>query len=275
MTFGVWNRLERYTTVLVVVAHPDDAEARAGGTIARLTKQATKVHLIVCTDGSKGTQEWHPDIRWLVARRRQEQLSASSRLHVEQTHFLGHVDGELENTRAFKYDLVRQIRLLRPELIITHDPWALYQLHPDHRATGFATCDAVMAAGGGLYYPELAIEGLAPHHVGQLLLMASTTPNVFINIEDTIIPKLDALACHVSQGDHQPAVQQRVYKRDQQAGQMVNIAYAEPFRCLTLDHFTEKPVAEDDTSVVGAVLPVDIATRSSSISTSRKLTEVA
>ncbi len=222
-----FDRIER---TLVVVAHPDDAEARAGGTIARIARGPGEVRIILCTDGSKGSQEPGADVASLARLRQKEQRAAAGCLGITETCFLGHPDGELENTSGLRRELVQNIRSFRPDLVITHDPWAQYQLHPDHRATGWAACDAVMAARGPLYYPDVPV----PHTVPELWLMATTSPDIFVDISTSLDRKLEALACHVSQRDHEPEMREKVTRRDRGAGQLVGVEFAELFRRLAL-----------------------------------------
>ncbi len=220
--------------VLVIVAHADDAEARTGGLVAALTRQECEVVYAVCTDGSKGSVDNHTDSRRLASQRKDEQLAAADRLGVQQVHFLDYPDGELVNDLDVRRRLVRLMREQKPTVVVTHDPWAFFQLHPDHRAAGFAACDAAMASAGPLYFPQMAAEGLSSHRVGQLWLMATIEPNVFVNTTATIEHKLDALACHQSQGWDCDEMRQRVRNRDQAAGHMVGVDYAEPYRRLGL-----------------------------------------
>jgi LmbE family N-acetylglucosaminyl deacetylase len=220
--------------LLVVMAHADDAEVRAGGVVSLLTRRERDVYYAICTDGSKGSQDRHDSAESIAARRQAEQLAAAAKLGVRQVYFLGCVDGEISNPAALQRDLVCLLRTLRPEVVITHDAWAPYQLHVDHRITGMATCDAVMAARSPRFYPEQVAAGLEPHTVKQLWLAASLQPNIFVNIGEVISQKLEALACHVSQGGHTSSIQQRVRNRDHEAGRVVNAPFAEPFRRLML-----------------------------------------
>ena len=127
---------------------------------------AIEVHYVVCTDGSKGTKDRSLAPRDLVATREREQRAAADLLGVKSVTFLRQIDGELQATIACRTDLAREIRRVRPRVMITHDPWRLYQLHPDHRAAGFLSTDAFVAARDHLYSPELFLEeALEPYDV--------------------------------------------------------------------------------------------------------------
>ena len=124
--------------VLVVAAHPDDIEFGAGATLARWASAGCEVSFAICTDGSKGTWDPDVDVATLVATRQTEAQAAAKALGAtgEVVH-LGRIDGELVDDRETESDLARWIRTLRPDVLLGHDPWKRYRLHPDHRAAGF------------------------------------------------------------------------------------------------------------------------------------------
>ena len=132
---------------LAVGAHPDDIEFGAGATLAGWAAAGCEVSLYVCTDGSKGTWDPDTDVAALVATRQAEARAAAEALGATgEVVFGGAVDGELENSRQTRASLVATIRRLRPDVLLGHDPWKRYRLHPDHRAAGYLTCDALVAA---------------------------------------------------------------------------------------------------------------------------------
>ena len=112
--------------VLVVGAHPDDAEWYAGGTIAGLAAQGAAITFVICTEGEKGSYDPAADPLALAAQRKQEQQAACDLLHVEQAVFLGHPDGALENSAALRRQLMTLYRQLRPDLLLAFDPWKRY-----------------------------------------------------------------------------------------------------------------------------------------------------
>ena len=135
------------SAALAVAAHPDDTEFGAGGTLAKWAAAGCVVHLLVCTDGSKGSWDPAQDTTALVALRQQEQRAAATRLGATgEVVFLGQVDGELSSDRAVRAEVVAAIRRLRPAVVLGHDPWRRYRLHPDHRHAGVLLCEAVVAA---------------------------------------------------------------------------------------------------------------------------------
>jgi LmbE family N-acetylglucosaminyl deacetylase len=110
--------------------------------------------------------------------------------------FLRRIDGELENAVEERREVARIIRRLRPDALVGHDPWRRYRLHPDHRAAGFLTVDALVAARDPHFFPEL---GLEPHRPGSLLLFEADLPNHVEDVGGFESRKVEALLCHRSQ----------------------------------------------------------------------------
>jgi LmbE family N-acetylglucosaminyl deacetylase len=186
-------------SALAIGAHPDDVEFGAGATLAKWAAAGCVVHHLVCTDGSKGTWDPHADTVALAARRQHEQREAARRLAgagAGEVRFLGHVDGELDSTLAVRGEVARVIRELRPEVVLGHDPWKRYRLHPDHRHAGLLACEGIVAARDPHFFPE---HGLASHRPSTLLLWEA---DVVDHVEDAstgLDAKLAALAAHESQ----------------------------------------------------------------------------
>ncbi len=182
---------------MAIGAHPDDIEFGAGGTLARWAAAGCEATMLVVTDGSKGSWDAATDPARLVAVRREEQERAAGVLGVTTVIHLDEVDGELEYSMQLRAELCRQIRLARPDVVFTHDPWQHYQIHPDHRVTGTAALDAVVAARDPLFFPE---QGLAAYRPGAVLLWSADEPDHWEDIATTLDLKVKALLCHRSQG---------------------------------------------------------------------------
>ena len=139
--------------VLAVGAHPDDVEFGCGATLARWSRAGAEVHLLVLTDGSKGTWDPDADPSALAAEREREQDAAAAALGIRAVHSLGVVDGELHDGPDLRERVCAVIRSTRPDVLLTHDPWRPYRLHPDHRHGGFLVLDAVVAARDPHFFP--------------------------------------------------------------------------------------------------------------------------
>jgi len=183
---------------LAVGAHPDDVEFGCGATLAKWAAAGCVVDHLVCTDGSKGS--WDPDqgLAELVARRQVEQREAAKALGATgEVVFLGWPDGELESGVRQRWQVAYWIRRLRPAVVLGHDPWKRYRLHPDHRHAGFLTVDGVVAARDPHFFPE---QQIAHHRPDALLLFEADEPDHVEQVdEDAVARKHAALEAHLSQ----------------------------------------------------------------------------
>lgn len=185
---------------MVFTPHPDDAESRMAGTVARWAREGKDIIYVVCTNGDKGTTDPNIKPQELARVREQEQLAAAKTLGVREVIFLRYPDQSLEDTPEFRKEIVRLIRTYRPDIVVAVDSYGRYIDHRDHRITMRVTLDAVFPYAGGLYtYPDLLEEGLQPHRVKEVLICGTQDPNYYIDITDTIDTKIAALRCHKSQ----------------------------------------------------------------------------
>jgi LmbE family N-acetylglucosaminyl deacetylase len=184
------------TTVLAIGAHPDDIEFGCGGTLAKWAASGAALHHLVLTDGAKGTWDPHRDVVALAAQRQDEQHRAAALLGGGDVVFLGRTDGELRNGVAERWDVSRWIRHIRPDVVLGHDPWRRYRLHPDHRHAGFIVTDAIVAARDPHYFAD---QGLSPHRPSALLLWEADEPNHVEDVSGHTETKIAALLAHESQ----------------------------------------------------------------------------
>lgn len=230
------------TTVLAIGAHPDDMDFGAAGTLAKWAAAGTDVQYVVATDGGKGSADTHMTTAELIKARQAEQRAAAQAVGASQVHFLPYEDGRLEVTMALKRDLVRLIRQVRPDTVVTMDPTMVYSVeqglinHPDHRAIGQATLDAVFPlARDHLSFPELySKEHLEPHKVMHLLLTRYDQPTYFVDITDTMDIKIRTLRAHTSQLADAEAVAVMLQQRAAELGKQADCRYAEGFIRLDL-----------------------------------------
>ena len=228
---------EKIERALVVTAHPDDSEFGAGGTVAKLVKDGVEVTYVIVTNGNKGSGDRSMTPERLAAIRSDEQRNAARTLGVARVEFLGHPDGEVEDTREVRRDVARQIRKWRPDLLICQNPNRTYNLgasHRDHRTVGGVALDCVYPlARDHMAFPELMPE-FEPHKVRQVYVMQWQNPHLVIDISDVIDLKLRALACHASQFGDFSKVEARVRERSGELGKAKGYAYAEAFDHILL-----------------------------------------
>ena len=219
-------------TILAVGAPPDDVEFTAGGALAQWIAEGWIAHLVVCTDGGKGSHDPEVNPAALAAQRRKEQIAAAEAVGIAEVIFLDHPDGELGRATVLTETLVRLMRRLRPDRLLSWDPWRRYQLHPDHRVAGLATLDAALAAGNPHYYPEQLADGLTAHRVEEVYLFGAEEPDTWMDITATLERKLAAIACHRSQVERMPHLAEDVRRCNADYGQQGGSAYGEAFKVL-------------------------------------------
>jgi LmbE family N-acetylglucosaminyl deacetylase len=223
-----------FERVMVIFAHPDDAEVQCAGTVALWAAEGKRVTYLVLTKGDKGTQDPAMTPEALARLRQEEQLRAAQELGVGKVLFLENGDGELEVTMERRRALTRIIREYQPEVLVTHDPWMRYQLHPDHRASGTLALDAMISARDRLYFPEQIAQGLNPCRVRRALLFASENPDYWVDIAPTLEKKVRALGQHLSQVSQWPIWEEWLRKRAENAASSQGLKFAEPFKRLVV-----------------------------------------
>jgi len=189
-------------SALAIGAHPDDVEFGCGGLLAKWAADGCIIHHLVCTDGSKGTWDADADVTALAERRKVEQREAALRLAggdadvAGQVRFLGYIDGELDSGLVQRGEVAKIIREIRPQIVLGHDPWKRYRLHPDHRHAGLLACEGIVAARDPHFFKE---HGIAHHRPDALLLWEADEPDHVEDVSAHVETKLHALLAHESQ----------------------------------------------------------------------------
>jgi LmbE family N-acetylglucosaminyl deacetylase len=185
-------------TALVLAPHPDDAEFYAGGTLAKWIAEGTRVVIVIATDGGKGS--YHESAQTLITLRTEEAKRAAGVLGAEPPIFLGHADMGLDLLPAgvLREQFVRVIRQYKPDILLAEDPFAPFEVHPDHRAVALAASDAAYSSYLPLVYPDQELE---PHFVVEKYFYSdhSQSWNKIIDTSETMGKKMAALAEHKSQ----------------------------------------------------------------------------
>ncbi len=223
--------------IMVIVAHPDDAEFGCSGTIARkVGEEGAHVVYVICTNGDKGTPDPSLTPERLTQIRHGEQWCAAGVLGVRDVIFLDYPDGGLEDTAEFREDLVRLIRQHRPDTVYTMDPYRRYQMHRDHRVVGRVALDAVFPyARDPLHHASLLQkEGLEPHKVKDVFLFSTDAADHFVDISETFETKIKALGCHESQMRSIAEWRETVTSWATETGQKAGLALAEGFKYLPI-----------------------------------------
>lgn len=228
--------------ILLLTAHPDDADIMAGGTVARWVEAGHDVHSVIFTRGEKGHDDPAMTPERVATLRESEQRVASAILGLSRLTFLDFEDGELTWTGPDLAEAAtRLVRQERPDVVVTHDPYGGVpgywepQLHPDHRAVGLAAVEACyFRAPGPLYYPAHGAAGLRPHRVAEVLLIMSDHVDHVVDIAGTFERKVQAVRAHVSQFAMHPDVEAFLRRLAERAGGTLEVPLVEGFKRLTL-----------------------------------------
>jgi LmbE family N-acetylglucosaminyl deacetylase len=228
---------------LAIGAHPDDVEFGCGATLAKWAAAGAAVTLVVLTDGSKGTWDPHAEPAELVEIRHREQREAATVLGLAGVEFLDRPDGELGSSLPERALVCEAIRRARPDVVLGHDPWKRYRLHPDHRHAGWLLLDGVVAARDHHFFPD---QGLPPHRPGRILLFEAEETDHLEQVDRHLDTKVRALLCHRSQWPSTMRINARAPDGDAQlegfvgrvrdeadaAGRAAGIGPAEGFKLL-------------------------------------------
>jgi LmbE family N-acetylglucosaminyl deacetylase len=227
---------------LAIGAHPDDVEFGCGGTLAKWVAAGCEISHLVCTDGSKGSWDPDADVAELVSLRREEQRAASRALGgIGSVVFLGWPDGELESGLRQRWEVCYWIRRLKPDVVLGHDPWKRYRLHPDHRNAGLLAVEGIVAARDPHFFRE---QGAEPHRPSALLLWEADEPDHVEDVTAFLDKKVAALMEHRSQfrstmditdpssGSETDAFRDRVRERAVEHGRDAGFRYGERFKLM-------------------------------------------
>lgn len=230
-----WSKPQK---ILVILAHPDDPEFFCGATLARWIDAGHEVNYLLLTRGDKGSNDPSISPEELMALRMVEQRNAADVLGVHEITFLQYPDGYVVPDLEMRKEVVRHIRTIRPNIIVTSDPLnfytrGIYINHPDHRAAGQVTIDAVFPAAGNLFYfPELLKDGLKPHTPDEVWVSLTHEPGTKLDITPFWQSKLNALLQHKSQIGDPDQFLEKMASRKTDNSTLENPRYEEGFRRL-------------------------------------------
>jgi len=224
------------TSIMAIAAHPDDIESWCAGTLALAVASGAIVRLLLVTSGDKGSNDAEATAVEVALRREAEARIAADRLGLAEIVFLRYPDGEVEDTRALRSELVFWIRRWRPQVLFTHDPehpLPPYLSHRDHRIVSRAALDAVYPlARDRLTFPEHEAAGLAPHAVEDVWLFASSAADSYVDISSSFERKIAARLAHESQTADPQTLRESWKARAAEIGAPLGLPLAESFTVL-------------------------------------------
>ena len=221
-------------TVMVIGAHPDDPEFGCAATMAKWAQKGRQIDYVLLTSGDKGSHDPTQRPGQVAAIREREQRAAAQALGVRSVKFLHYPDGMVENTMELRRHLCHIIRMLKPDIVVTIDPWRRYQLHPDHRAAGQAALDAVWAAREWYLFSE-QLGDEEPWRVKEIYLFWTDEADYWEDVSSSIDRRIEALCQHTSQvRSRLDSLDERIRKSAREIGEAHGCEYAEGFKQIKL-----------------------------------------
>lgn len=230
-----WEDVER---VLIIMAHPDDPDFTCSGTVIKMVRHGIEVTYMILTNGDKGNHNPEITRNQLIAMRKIEQRNSAEKSGVKDVMFMGEEDGFLNSTPELRKRVTREIRRIRPQLIICPYPDRYvvgegYINHPDHRNAGLVALEAIFpAADNPMFYPDMMDEGYMPHKISQLYIVGHDDANVEVDITDVAAEKIEVILCHESQIEEPEKAQERWKERWGERQADGTYRHYERFRCL-------------------------------------------
>ena len=229
--------------VLVVMAHPDDCDFGAGGTIAQWTAKGIQVSYCIITNGDQGGEESGIPLEEMAQVRQKEQRDAGAALGVSEITYLNYRDGWLMPSIELRKEIVKAIRIAKPDRMLVQSPernWErIFASHPDHLAAGETAIQAVYPDARNPYaFTDLKADGFEPWRVREVWMTGSPTPNHFVDITETFDKKMAALHAHVSQTAHNKELENMVREwgsRNAEAQGLPHGRIAEVFKVINTD----------------------------------------
>ena len=229
--------------VLVVMAHPDDCDFGAGGTIAQWSAKGIQVSYCIITNGDQGGEESGIPIEKMAQVRQKEQRDAGAELGVSDITYLNYRDGWLMPSIELRKEIVKAIRIAKPDRMVVQSPernWErIFASHPDHLAAGETAIQAVYPDARNPYaFTDLKEAGFEPWRVREVWMTGSPTPNHFVDITDTFNKKMAALHAHVSQTAHNKELEKMVREWGERNAQAQGLAagrVVEVFKVINTD----------------------------------------
>jgi LmbE family N-acetylglucosaminyl deacetylase len=196
----------RIKRALCIVAHPDDIEFYCAGAVLLMTRRGVVVDLVLATSGDKGAPDASKSRAKVARIREREQELAADVMGVERVAFLRHPDAELVETLELREEFVREIRTLKPDVLLTFDPNVPYRFHPDHRVVGRVALDAAWpSARDALTFPKAG----PPHQTAEAWCFGGQQPSLEVDVDEVLSKKIEARLAHSSQTRSPAALMRR------------------------------------------------------------------
>ena len=220
--------------LLCIQPHPDDMEYSSGGTLAMLSERGTEIIYLTVTDDAAGLLSGtgkEADERRRI--RKEEQQNAGKLLGVSAYHWLDLPDAGDWNIRQARDLIIDVIRKVRPDFLLTVDPWMPYEAHRDHVMTGLAACEASILYSLPAISSEKSVP-FEPFSIRGIALAWSDRPNICLDVENWKERKREAIRKHESQISEDSWALYCAYDdgRGAREGALTGAGYAESFKVM-------------------------------------------
>jgi LmbE family N-acetylglucosaminyl deacetylase len=196
----------RIKRALCIVAHPDDIEFYCAGAVLLMTGRGVAVDFVLATSGDKGTRDSSRSRAKVARTREHEQELAAQVLGAGRVVFLRHPDAELVESLELREELVREIRVSKPDVLLTFDPNVPYRFHPDHRVVGRVALDAAWpSARDPLSFPKAG----PPHETAEAWCFGGTQPTLETDVTGVLTQKIESRLAHASQTPNPASLMRR------------------------------------------------------------------
>jgi len=192
--------LEKAKKILCVQPHPDDTDIGVGGTIAKLAEAGAEIYYLTLTDDTTGFMENGLSEQRRKDQRKQEQIEAGNLLGVKDYFWLDYPDAGDWSLYEARNGIIKYIRKIKPDFIITVDPWLPYEAHQDHIKCGHAASEAAILYNFPSITTEKEIDNqFKPYDLKGIAYYHTTKPNTILKIDEYKQKKYQSVACHKSQ----------------------------------------------------------------------------
>ena len=222
--------------ILCIQPHYDDNDIAAAGILTQLARNGAELFYLTATDDLMGVVDVTLSDEDAANVLKRDQVAAGEIVGVKEQYWLGYPDAGEYGYFDLRRDVLKYIRMLKPDFVFAPDAWLTYEGHRDHMQTGLAAAEAVMFAGlTKIASSDKAIDkSYEPHSINGIALYFTREPNYIVDISNSWQEKIATVRCYEAQFNTQD-MDQLVLALDmksQQIAQGQSFSRGEPLKVL-------------------------------------------